>query len=187
MCPQSRPCVPNIASLVARRSSRDRRGAGRLPRRVVRPRPGGCLRQDRRRSRAGPSPAGERTRQALCGYRRAVAGRGSGKVDGISWEQADRMAALAEGRGAGGLRDALLVRIMSDCLLRGAEAVALDAADMCVQPRLPERVSPIAVTAADRTAPSAPRRPWPSRQRSQPTPRRLPRCAHSRGADTSEF
>ena len=35
-----------------------------------------------------------------------------------------------EQRGTGGLRDALLVRIMSDCLLRGAEAVALDVSDI---------------------------------------------------------
>ena len=40
------------------------------------------------------------------------------------------MAELAESRGPGGLRDALLVRIMSDCLLRGAEAAALDVADV---------------------------------------------------------
>ena len=86
--------------------------------------------RDRARREGTACPAGERTRQALCGYRRAGAGRGSGQVDGISWEQADRMADLAEGRGTGGLRDALMIRIMSDCLLRGAEAVALDVSDI---------------------------------------------------------
>ena len=40
------------------------------------------------------------------------------------------MAEHAERRGTGGLRDALLVRIMSDCLLRGAEAEALDVSDI---------------------------------------------------------
>ena len=86
--------------------------------------------KDRARREGDPCPAGERTRQALCGFRRAAAGRGAGQVDGIRWEEADRMAELAESRGAGGLRDALLVRIMSDCLLRGAEASALDVADI---------------------------------------------------------
>ncbi|MCY3812931.1 MAG: tyrosine-type recombinase/integrase [Gammaproteobacteria bacterium] len=86
--------------------------------------------KDRARRTGVACPAGERTRQTLCGYRRAGAGRGLGQVEGISWEQADRMAELAEQRGTGGLRDALLVRIMSDCLLRGAEAVALDVSDI---------------------------------------------------------
>ena len=86
--------------------------------------------RDRARREGTACPVGERTRQALCGYRRAGAGRGSGQVDGISWEQADRMAELAAGRGTGGLRDALMIRIMSDCLLRGAEAAALDASDI---------------------------------------------------------
>ena len=86
--------------------------------------------KDRARREGGPCPVGERTRQALCGFRRAAAGRGAGQVDGIRWEEADRMAELAESRGTGGLRDALLVRIMSDCLLRGAEASALDVSDI---------------------------------------------------------
>ena len=86
--------------------------------------------RDRARRAEATSPVGERTRQALCGFRRAAAGRGPGQVDGISWGQADRMAELAERRGTGGLRDALLVRIMSDCLLRGAEAEALDVSDI---------------------------------------------------------
>lgn len=47
------------------------------------------------------------------------------------WEQADRMAELAENTNTNaGLRDALLTRIMSDCLLRVAEAAALDVADI---------------------------------------------------------
>ena len=76
------------------------------------------------------NPAGERTRQTLCGFRRAAAGRGAGQVDGTRWEEANRMAELAGSRGTGDLRDALLLRIMSDCLLRGAEASALDVSDI---------------------------------------------------------
>ena len=66
--------------------------------------------KDRARRTGAACPAGERTRQTLCGYRRAGAGRGLGQVDGLSWEQTDRMAGLAEQRGTGGLRDALPAR-----------------------------------------------------------------------------
>ena len=48
--------------------------------------------KDRARRMGVACPAGERTRQTLCGYRREGAGRGLGQVDGLSWEQADRMA-----------------------------------------------------------------------------------------------
>ena len=78
---------------------------------------------------------GELTDRALAGFRRDGAGRGLGQVDGLSWEQVDRMAALAE-RSANrpaGLRDALLLRVASDCLLRVAEAAALDVADIAFE------------------------------------------------------
>ena len=49
---------------------------------------------------------------------------------GVKWEDSDRIADLAEGCGnVRGLRDALLVRIMSDGLLRVSEAEALNVAD----------------------------------------------------------
>ena len=85
-----------------------------------------------RARRAGEaSPAGARTRGALSAFRRDGAGRGPGQVVGIRWGQADRMARLAESCGnARGLRDALLIRIMSDCLLRVLEAEALDVSDV---------------------------------------------------------
>ena len=78
-----------------------------------------------------PDTIGLQTQRALCGFHRQAVGRGTGQVVGITWEQADRMAERAAERGTtGGLRDALLVRIMSDCLLRGAEASALTVADI---------------------------------------------------------
>ncbi len=87
--------------------------------------------QDRARRQGEAPPAGERTAAALSAYRRDGAGRGPGQVRGISWEESDRMADLAEAGGsARGLRDALLIRIMSDCLLRVSEAEALDIADL---------------------------------------------------------
>ena len=87
--------------------------------------------QDRARRQGEASPAGARTAAALSAYRRDGAGRGPGQVRGISWEESDRMADLAEACGnTRGLRDALLIRIMSDCLLRVSEAEALDIADI---------------------------------------------------------
>ena len=87
--------------------------------------------KDRAKREGASSPVGVLTNRALCAFRRNAAGRGPGQVVGISWEQADRMVELAENRGsAAGLRDALLVRIMSDCLLRVGEASALDCSDI---------------------------------------------------------
>ncbi len=87
--------------------------------------------QDRARRQGEASPAGARTEAALSAFRRDGAGRGPGQVVGIRWGQADRMARLAESCGnARGLRDALLIRIMSDCLLRVSEAEALDVSDV---------------------------------------------------------
>ena len=83
---------------------------------------------------ASSSPVGPLSERTLRGYRRAAVGRGAGQVDGINWAQADRMAELAERcegcKRAGGLRDALLIRLMSDCLLRVGEASALDVRDI---------------------------------------------------------
>ena len=82
--------------------------------------------KERARRGGRPCPAGERTRQALCGYRRAGAGRGAGQVDGISWGEADRMAELAERRGpldAGGDGGALHARAGRRGRRRGAAAL----------------------------------------------------------------
>ena len=85
----------------------------------------------RARREGAPAVAGERTARALAAFRRDGAGRGPGQVVGIGWEQADRMAVLAEASGTvAGLRDALFIRIASDCLLRVGEVAALDVADI---------------------------------------------------------
>ena len=86
---------------------------------------------DRAKREGLPSPLGERTARALSAFRRDAADRGPGQVVGISWKQADRMADLARASGnPAGLRDALLIRLASDCLLRVAEASELDVADI---------------------------------------------------------
>lgn len=78
---------------------------------------------------------GSQTGRALCAFRRDGVGRGRGQVTGISWEQADRMADLAQqgAKRVADVRDALLVRIVSDCMLRVAEASALDVADIAFE------------------------------------------------------
>ncbi len=78
-----------------------------------------------------PSPVGAAAERVLAGFRRLAAERGSGKVAGVRWEQADRAAALAERSGTlGGLRDAAIIAVASDALLRVSEVAALDVADM---------------------------------------------------------
>ena len=76
------------------------------------------------------SPVGPCTEVALAAFRREGSGRGPGQVIGISWEDADRMADIAKSGGRlRDLRDALLIHVMSDGMLRVSEAEALDAAD----------------------------------------------------------
>lgn len=80
------------------------------------------------------SPVGPHTALAMKKVRRARAGRPLGQVSGIQWGAANRIAAAAEAEGGPmGLRDAAIVAAMSDCLLRGAEAVGLDADDFMLQ------------------------------------------------------
>ena len=85
----------------------------------------------RARRSSRPSPVGAATTQVLAGIRRMAAGRGRGKVAGVRWEQADRAAEIAELPGdLGGLRDAAIVAVASDALLRVSEIAALDVADV---------------------------------------------------------
>ena len=73
----------------------------------------------------------EITEKALAGIRRKGKGRGRGQVDGITWEEVDKICALAETEGTiAGLRDSAIIRLMSDCLLRISEAVAVDVEDV---------------------------------------------------------
>lgn len=73
----------------------------------------------------------EITEKALAGIRRKGKGRGRGQVDGITWEEVNQICALAEAEGTiAGSRDSAMIRLMSDCLLRISEAVAVDVADV---------------------------------------------------------
>ena len=85
----------------------------------------------RAKLRGWPSPVGAAATRVLAGFRREAAGRGRGKVTGVRWEQADRAAAMAEQPGdAAGLRDAAIVAVASDALLRVSEMAALDVSDV---------------------------------------------------------
>ena len=85
----------------------------------------------RARLHGRPSPVGAATTRVLAGFRRLAAERGRGKVAGVDWEQADRTAAMAEQPGdLAGLRDAAVVAVASDALLRVSEIVALDVPDV---------------------------------------------------------
>ncbi len=85
----------------------------------------------RARLRGRPSPVGPAAERVLAGFRRMAAERGRGQVAGVRWEQADRAAAMAERAGGlAGLRDAAIVAVASDALLRVSEISALDVGDV---------------------------------------------------------
>ena len=74
---------------------------------------------------------GEVTSKTLAGIRREGKERGHGQVDGVEREEMLRVVTLAEAdKTIAGLRDAVLIRLMSDCLLRISEAVAVNVGDL---------------------------------------------------------
>lgn len=84
----------------------------------------------RAKSRGAASPAGAKTAEALKHYRKS-APAGPGQVRGISWEEADRMRDLAAATGtARGLRDAALIAMTSDALLRVSEVSNVQVRDV---------------------------------------------------------
>lgn len=85
----------------------------------------------RAKAEGRPSPVGSATMRVLAGYRRRAQGRGRGQVAGLRWAQADRAAEMAEGKGdLRGLRDAAILAVASDALLRISELKALDVGDV---------------------------------------------------------
>ena len=74
---------------------------------------------------------GEVTTRTLKGIRRKGKDRGRGQVDGLTWADVERVCAFAEmDKSIAGLRDSALIRLMSDCLLRVSEAVAVNVEDL---------------------------------------------------------
>lgn len=71
------------------------------------------------------------TQATLAGIRREGRDRGRGQVDGLIWQEVERICVYAETEGTlTGLRDAAMIRLMSDCLLRISEVVAVNVGDL---------------------------------------------------------
>ena len=71
------------------------------------------------------------TQATLAGIRREGKDRGRGQVDGLIWQDAERVCIYAETEGTlAGLRDAAMIRLMSDCLLCISEVVAVNVGDL---------------------------------------------------------
>ena len=74
---------------------------------------------------------GVMTECTLAGIRRKGKDRGRGQVDGLNWQDLERICAVAESTGTlSGLRDIAMMRLMSDGLLRVGEAVAVNVEDI---------------------------------------------------------
>ena len=70
------------------------------------------------------------TQATLAGTRRGGKDRGRGQVDGLIWQDVERVCIYAEAEGTLiGLRDSAMIRLMSDCLLRISEVVAVNVGD----------------------------------------------------------
>ena len=71
------------------------------------------------------------TDRTLQGIRREGKERGKGQVNGLTWEDVEKVCVRAEADSTVvGLRDSALIRLMSDCLLRISEVVAVDINDL---------------------------------------------------------
>ena len=88
-------------------------------------------RELRERGGCAACPAGPETRRRLERYRRDTAERPPLQARGIVWEDADRMCEAAEADGElRGMRDAAVVGIGSDGMLRVSEVSALEVEDL---------------------------------------------------------
>ena len=75
-------------------------------------------------------PIGPATQRVLAGIRRQGRDRGRGQMDGLRWHDADRVVRVAQSdHTLAGLRDAAIIAVMSDALLRVSECVALNVED----------------------------------------------------------
>ena len=70
------------------------------------------------------------TQATLAGIRREGKDRGRGQVGGLIWRDVEKVCIYAEAEGTLiGLRDSAMIRLMSDCLLRISEVVAVNVGD----------------------------------------------------------
>ena len=80
--------------------------------------------------KAGTTVAGPQSETTLAGIRREGRGRGRGQAAGLTWSRTDAIQALLRPVSLQALRDAALVAVMSDALLRASEAVAIQVQDI---------------------------------------------------------
>ena len=80
-------------------------------------------------------PIGSAAQRVLAGIRRRGRDRGRGQMDGLRWNEADAIVRIAQrDQTLAGLRDAAIIAIMSDALLRVSECAALNVEDfLCVK------------------------------------------------------
>ena len=75
--------------------------------------------------------AGAITTRTWSGIREENRPRGRRSADGLTWDEVERMCTVAESSETlAGLRDAAMISLMSDCLLRISEAVAVNVEDI---------------------------------------------------------
>ena len=82
----------------------------------------------------GQKIVGPKTRRTLAGFRRQALGRGRDQAKGLQWEQADAVAEKAAQNGLAGLRDATIIAVASDALLRISEVAAMQYEDVNLEP-----------------------------------------------------
>ena len=90
-----------------------------------------CARADRECSE---HPVGPMTRERLERFHREGAGRGPGQDRGLTWEEVGLMCELAEGDGLRGKRDAAILGVAADGLMRVSEVSGLNAEDVSFLP-----------------------------------------------------
>ena len=75
-------------------------------------------------------PIGSAAQRVLAGIRRQGRDRGRGQMDGLRWNEADAIVRIAQrDQTLAGFRDAAIIAVMSDALLRVSECVALNVED----------------------------------------------------------
>ena len=80
-------------------------------------------------------PVGPATRERLERFRRDGAGRGRGQVRGVTWKEVERMCRVAEDAGdLRGIRDAAILGVAADGLMRVSEVSGLNAGDVSFLP-----------------------------------------------------
>ena len=79
-----------------------------------------------------PTPIGPFTVRILNGFRNNAWNRGRGQADGIGYSRAEEMSRIAANRRSKytGFRDAAIILVASDGLLRASEIIALDCEDV---------------------------------------------------------